>query len=369
MVTTQALAEKVRYVVQSLDRTRELTSLMITDLQKRSIGKSAFVLIESGIAVLRRLNNLVIPTPPLSKSGVKDILNLASADYEKNFARLRDKMHAHRQVMPMLEELAAWTSMHDDYVQYFRAEFMSAYERIRARESGLPKIKAAKPLNDRIRERVRASSPMGEPQLNASKHALYSQSGPAVMLNGPANRGQEVLDTFDVLDLCVTLNQAVKGIEWYARLTVVLFLVEAFAMFDALYNDENPDPALRELSFLEALRQDAGLPPDAKSDAAIRILENAQVQIDAKGVRDRTLRNHIGAHVDVDQPLSSLVAAIESYDWLRLANAVASSKQSFRQACEAGPLYLRLLARHKAPLRGITIGGSPDAPSYDDVAR
>ena len=95
---------------------------------------------------------------------------------------------------------------------------------------------------------------------------------------------------------------------------------------------------------------------------------HSQVQIDAKDVRDRTLRNHIGAHVDVDQTLSSLIAAIESYDWLRLANAVAFSKQSFRQACEAGPLYLRLLARHKAPLRGITIGESPDAPSYDHAA-
>ena len=89
------------------------------------------------------------------------------------------------------------------------------------------------------------------------------------------------------------------------------------------YDDENPDPALREPSFLEALSHDAGSPPDAKGDAAIRILENAKTQIDAKGVRDRTLRKHIGGHVDADQPLSSLIAAIESYDWRGLANAMA----------------------------------------------
>jgi hypothetical protein len=368
MATATDLAQKVRYVVQGLERTREITSALPTDLQKRSIGKSAFVFIESGINLLRRLNNAVAPTAASPRSDVKDILNLAKEDYEANFALLRDKMHAHRQDVPDLDALNAWTSMHDDYVEYFANEFGIAYAKIRLRDPALPKMKVAKPLPERVKKRISKVTATSDNYFNASKQGLFSSSGLSVMLGGASERGQEVIDAFDVLSLVLRINKAVGGVGEYSHLTAILYLVEAIAMFDALYDDQNPDPARREQSFLDELR---GIQKPSNYtldnwDFPVEALENAQTQINARSVRDRTLRNQLAAHVDPDIPLATLVTSLEAYNWHALWQAVEFSQQTFRQACEYGPIFLRTLARHGTPVPGVLqVVHSDSPPSYD----
>lgn len=369
MPTTHELATKIRYVIQSLDRTREITSVLSTDLQKRSVGKSAFVLVESGVAFLRRLNNLVPVPPRASKADVKEILNNIEADYEKHFAVLRGKMHAHRQELPMLDALKAWSIMHDDYIAYFREEFAIAYERIRQRDITLPKkIKPAKPLSERLKARLQKATKTSDLYFNLSKQGLFSRSGTSAMLGGAAERGQEVLDTFDVLELCQKINVGVKGTEEYTRLSAILYLVEAIAMFDTLYDDQNPDVSLREESFLDKLRnwpKPDNYPFD-NWDFPVTALENAQKQIEAKSVRDRTLRNKMAAHIDADEPLPTLLLELQHYDWNALASAVIFSRQQFNLACEYGPVWLKPLARHGTPLKGVlAIDHGPEQISYD----
>jgi hypothetical protein len=85
---------------------------LTSDLKERSVGKSAFALIDRESRSFAASTNLVASASPPSKSEVKDILNCASEDHKTNFVRLRDQMHACRQAAPMLAELVAWRSMH-----------------------------------------------------------------------------------------------------------------------------------------------------------------------------------------------------------------------------------------------------------------
>lgn len=368
MSTTQELAEKVRCIIQSLDRTQEITSVLGSDLQKRIIGKSAFVLVGSGVIILRRLNNAVPATAKSPKRAVKDILNTAEEDYEKNFSLLRNKMHAHRQEVPMLHALTAWQVMHYDYIRYFRGEFLNAYMKIKTRDRALPTIKPAKPLSQRLRQRIHKATKTSDLYFNASKQGLFSSSGLSVILGGPSERGQEVIDTFDVLALCEKIELAVKGVEGYSNLVAILYLVDAISMFDALYDDQNPEIYLREPSFLDEIRslEKTATYASGTFDFLIAALSNAKTQIDARGIRDRNLRNRLAAHIDADIPLSDLISELKGYNWAGLREAVHFSHETFRTVCECGPIFLRALAKHGTTLKG-ALGlehGSPP-PSYD----
>jgi hypothetical protein len=362
------VAAKVCYAIHELDQTRELTGSLELDLHRRCVGKSAFVLVESAIRLLRRLNNAV-PTQSNDRTEIRKALNIAASDYESNFSLVRDKMHAHRQAVPGIDALNAWRSMHDDYVAYFRDELATIYEKIRCRGGRLPSLRQVECLPPHVRDKIRTSTIIDDRYLNASKQGLFSSSGCSVMLSGPGERGQEVLDAFDTLDLYQRLNEAVRGIPSYERTVVVLYLVEAIAMFDALFDDQNPDQARREPAFLDLIRQQSWLRADwqARNDYAVAVLEDAQRQIGQHGMRDRALRDKIAAHIDIDKPLEEMQRSLEQFDWASLSAAVAFARKCFDMATEHGPIVYRVLARHRHPMRGIVSVNHVDPPaSYSD---
>lgn len=346
-----------------MDRTRALTRALDVDLHKRIIGKAGYVFADSAIELLRRLNNLV----PGPKSSVRDTLNQSSDDYEDTFAIVRDKMHAHRQEVPPLDALSSWRNLHDDYLVYFRSEFYDSYEMIRRRDSSLPPIAVATDLKDEEKQRIREACALDDRHFNVSKQGLYSSSGTSVMLSGPGERGQEALDVFDSIDLCTAIHRSVDGSAEYEHLTATFYLTEAITLFDVLYSDQNPIPELREPSLLDRLREFEWTGrPMPNADWPVRALEDAERQVTARGVRDRSLRNKIAAHLDADEPLPSLLADISSYDWKELVMAVDFSRKTFVCTFEYGPIIWKVLAKHRAPLTG-TLGVHHDdpPPAYD----
>jgi hypothetical protein len=365
MATAAELALKVEYALHSIDRTRALTRALEVDLHKRIIGKAGYVFVDSSIELLRRLNTLV----PGRKRHVRGSLNKASDDYEDTFAIVRDKMHAHRQEVPPLDALSSWRNLHDDYLAYFRSEFHQAYEMIRQRESSLPSIGVAADLSDEEKRRIREACALDDRHFNVSKQGLYSSSGSSVMLSGPAERGQEVLDVFDGIELCTAIHQAVDGNAEYEQLTATFYMTESIALFDVLYSDQNPTAELRELSLLDRLRafEWPGTPmPNA--DWPVKALEDAERQITARGVRDRSLRNKIAAHLDADEPLPNLIADVNAYDWKELVMAVDFSRNTFVRAFEYGPIIWKVLAKHRVPITGILGVHHSDPPAPYDAA-
>lgn len=365
MATALEIAQKVEYALQSIDRTREITAALDVDLHKRIIGKAGYVFVDSAIELLRRLNGLV----PGRKRDVRDALNQSSDDYEDTFAIVRDKMHAHRQEVPPLDALSSWRNLHDDYLAYFRAEFHAAYELIRRRDPSIPAIGTAAGLSDDEKRRIRSACTLDDVHLNVSKQGFYSSSGSSVLLSGPGERGQEVLDAFDGVELCATVHQAVDGNAEYERLTATFYLTEAIALFDALYSDQNPQAAFCQPSLLDRLRAFdwAGTPP-ANAGWPEKALADAERQITARGVRDRTLRNKIAAHLDVDEPLPNLLAEIDAYNWKELCMAVAFSRNTFTSAFEHGPIIWKILAKHRVALSGVLAVHHSDPPKPYDAA-
>lgn len=353
------IAEKLVYAVAAIDRVRALTPLLHADHERRMIGKAAFLFIDSAIALIPRLNNLVQVSAPRDRQDVKDVVRSTREDYEAHFAAVRDKMTAHRQEQPPFDELRDWRNIQDDYIAYLRDDIAEAYSLIRGRDPSLSELTAVQPFSGAEQAAISAATtPTGGLFFDVSAQRIASGGMPTAILGGPNARGQDVLAANDVLQLLATLVEVLSLDREYGVLLRILYLTEAITFFDVLFDDQSPNPGRREPSFRDELIA------HADATASVKILKSAALSLHA-GVRDRALRNRFAAHLDVDTPLASLVAEAISYDWPMLSDSVGAALDAFYQACKA-TFWLRPLLVHRQQLRGaIGMINNDPAPQYE----
>lgn len=204
MPTPKDFAEKIVFAIEAIDRVRMMTALLHTDHEKRMIGKAAFLFIDSGIAQLRRLNNLIVGGKVLKTS-----LNATATDYETHFSVVRDRLTAHRQEQPPLDELRDWRNIQDDYLAYLRSDMAELYELIRQRDQSLPALTNVPNLTERQSQAlIDATRPPVGQFIDMSAQALASSYTTTALMSGPAARGQDVLAVIDTMRVLSQMDRA-----------------------------------------------------------------------------------------------------------------------------------------------------------------
>ena len=141
------LAEKVRFCVQSMCGVRWLTSLMPDDYSKRLVARPTFLYLDAFLQLAPRLKNEL-------KGIKKDVLDVheclrkLESDYEGNYSRIRDKLTAHRQELPLADLIEAWNEVDLVSTTIFTEDAETIYRLMADLHPDVPAYTEFKGVND-----------------------------------------------------------------------------------------------------------------------------------------------------------------------------------------------------------------------------
>lgn len=343
------LHEKALYCLQMMSLARHIANGLDEDDLKRIVGRFVLVVLDSYIPLARRLKNLL--AAPKATKTLGDELNKLADDYHGYYDRIRDKLSAHRQDLPIDEAWDTWNEIDAVTVTVLTDDAISTYQRLARLDAQVPPF--APLAAESEPNLVAPATTTASEDLKFSADTLAMTRGEAgiVPTHVVQVRGGEVLSVIHILNATATLVERIKLDLDAARLLKTMLIVDLCNLYDLLYGvAAGHDPG--QPSFLDIL-EDGRSSGGAFAGAAL--LRADVADFDRAKLDDlRFLRNKICAHVDWALPLAHLLSELDQLDDAFFNDLYKPAFDGFVAACQADPatnIFL-LLGR---PLAGLKL--------------
>jgi hypothetical protein len=337
---------KALYCLQMMSLARRIADQLGNDDHRRIVGRFALVFLDSYLEIARRLKNL-LKAPKTTKQLNTDLNKLAD-DYHDYFDKIRDKLAAHRQDLPIDEAWEVWNQIDAATVGILTDNAIATWLNLTAIDASAPAYAPFGVESDP--QLVAASGTPPLPGLKFSVDTLSMTRGEAgIIPTHPVQvRGGEVVSVVHTLNAEIETVGRLKSDLATQRLAKTMVVIDLCNLYDLVYgkaagNDPEQD------SFLEILETGG----TAKHFDGAPLLRATVANLDHPALAVlRRLRNKICAHVDWKEPLTQLLADLDAIDDAFLEPLYRFAFDAYVEACKADP-FTRVLLMKDVRLEGL----------------
>lgn len=300
------------------------------DYVKRIFGRFLFTYLDSFTKLAPQLKNQ-IKQMGTNVSSIHERLKKLLDDYESDYAIIRDKLSAHRQILSLPETIECWNDIDLISVGYFIDECVEIYHELRILNPTLPTYNdSADYQNTSLAESLK-ELPIENFKVTLSSDvlALTREKTVGLIPNGEfQHKGSQIASIIDMLrieyGILNTTNPANKDFD---RILKSLIIVDTISLIDNLYPTTTANIVHQEKSFLEL--------GEEVNQIGIKILADAHASLDTSRInRVRQIRNKISAHIDASTNITDLLNQLDQLDFIDIDKISVNQSKLFCSCCE-----------------------------------
>lgn len=340
------LHTKALYCLQMMSFARRIADQLGSDDHRRIVGRFALVFLDSYIEIAGRLKNL-LKTPKAAMQLNTDLNQLADG-YHGCFDKIRDKLAAHRQDLPIDEAWDVWNQIDAATVGVLTDDAVATWQKLTAIDANVPPYAPYGVKSDP--QLVAAPGAPPPPGLKFSIDTLsMTRREAGIIPTHPVQvRGGEVVSAIHTLNAEIEILGRLKYDLTTQRLAKTMVVIDLCKLYDLVYGTAaGHDP--RQDSFLDILEA-GGMTKHFDGAPLLRATVANLDQAALKRLRD--VRNKICAHVDWKEPFAQLLADLDAIDDTFLDPLYRFACDAYIEACQTD-LFTRVLLMKDVPLAGL----------------
>lgn len=345
------LAEKVLYCLRIMSLIDWLTQFISDDYNKRILARHILVYLDSFIELSPQLKNKIKNTGA-NVNTAKQKLNQLRQDYEAFYSKIRDKLTAHRQDLPLVQRIEAWNEIDNTTVKSFIDDALNAYNEL----NNLSNI--VKPFTEfEYKQNCQLTNSLNNLNTNNINSPKISSDNLAVSRDNTSalipctemqHRCSQITSVLSIIKFLQYIYPALSLDRDTKRLGKAMITVDIFNLIDNLYPFYHSDPAHNIKSLLKICQEE-------NLDKCL-ILENSHNNRDTNTENEfREVRNKIAAHVDSKETLNDLIALLDSKNIQQLIDKVLNpANQAFQDWCRSNPTTQVFLVDLNPEIKNVT---------------
>lgn len=360
------LAEKVLYCVQMMRLIGWLTDLINDDQEKRVLARHILVYVDAFLKLAPVLKNQIKATG-VEVNTVHELLNCLRKDYESFYAKIRDKLSAHRQDLPLVDIIEAWNEIDDVTVNTFINEASQIYNLLNSLNSIVPSFIESDDVRSSDLKFKLENLPKQERSSGvelAMDNLAFSRPNTVnkICTSEIEKRGSQVVSILDTIKVLFRLYQILTLGKDTERLGKAMIIVDTINLIDNLYPKICTDAKYKVNSFLEISQQ--------QGHRGYQILKEAYEQRDINAESGlREVRNKIAAHVD-NNPSQNLKVLLDLLDLTTIEHlrqqVFLPAKDTFMKCCQQDVKTSSLLCHGTSLTRVTRLIKTDDFKPYSD---
>jgi hypothetical protein len=342
-LATNELAEKVRYCVQAIRSIQWLTGLMPDDHSKRLVARMTFLYVDAFLKLAPQLKNRLRETGA-NVSEVHREIGQLTTDYESFYARIRDKLTAHRQEMDIADLIEAWNENDLVTLTVFSDEIFRLYSAMSSMHSDVPDYEDMAGVNAEATEKIvrDGCSDVVTDGVTAATDCLAITRPQTVTIIPTCDLQRKVMQIISIIDTFKFTNHLhglFIGCSDLKRIVRAMLVIDAINLIDNVFPRTGNGPE-HVSSLLEIARNEGS--------SATEVLETAATLRDAMAEgRVRVIRNKIAAHVDAVESLRDLLQRLDALAGRDLSAIVNHGISTINKFCVRGDMANILLIHGK----------------------
>lgn len=357
------LTENILYCLRMMSLSDWLTQFISDDYQKRVLARHTLIYLDSFIALASQLKNKIKNTGA-NVNTVKHKLNQLRQDYEEFYSKVRDKLAAHRQDLPLVQRIELWNEIDNTTVKSFINDASNIHSDLRNLSSIVqPFTEFESKLNCQLISKLSSFDTQysNSPKIS-SDNLAFSRNNTSVVIPccEMQQRCSQITSVLNTIKFLQDIHPILAIDKDTKRLSEAMITIDVFNLIDNLYPFNHSNPSHNIKSLLEICR---------KEDLdKCSILENSHNNRD-KNTEDkfREIRNRIAAHVDSKENLNDLIALLDSKEIQQLIDKVFDpARKAFQDWCQSDIATIVFLVDLDPEIKNVTeiedLGG---CKSYD----
>lgn len=322
---------KVAFIYKHLDACYYFKDEDISDHARRCFLRFFFVLIDDLLKVVPKTKNQLNASNQIDreqKTHLESAISQLRGTFDRAYDLIRDKLSAHQQPIEFMDILRWWTEIDITTIETFyneahdiRSIFKSAGRDIFVPIRDYSKIDIPTHLDI-----SKGPAPF---QISAGRLA---SAKPNTIFSVPCHVSQEkiqiVVSLIEFLDIEFAVTSLLNGPETEYKRTLFdiawwLIIIDCCSLMDNLYSDTTYDKSLINYWQEAGMK---GLPLLEECNRSRNVELEQQI---------RSVRNHVGAHVDAHNDIQTVYGEYEALDLRKIHEYVYYHINSFRSACRS----------------------------------
>lgn len=345
------LAEKVLYCLRMMSLIDWLTQFISDDYNQRILARHILVYLDSFIELAPQLKNKIKKTG-VNVNSAKQKLNQLRQDYEDFYSKIRDKLAAHRQDLPLVQRIELWNEIDNTTVKSFICDALNIYNDLNNLSNIVqPFTEFKSKQNCQLINNLNSLNTQNNnsPKLSSDNLAI-SRSNTSVVI--PCceiqHRCSQITSVLSTIKFLQDIYPALSLDRDTKRLGQAMITVDIFNLIDNLYPFTHSNPAHNIKSLLEICQEE--------NLDKYSILENSNNNRDINTEDEfREVRNKIAAHVDLKKTLNDLLVLLDSKNIQQLIDKVFNpANQAFQDWCQSDPATHIFLVHLNPEIKNIT---------------
>jgi hypothetical protein len=324
----EEVAKKLLYCVRMMNLIKWFSQAGSNDYRKRIISRSIFVYLDAFFNFAPQLKN-TLEKKNINVKTIHEKISKIRDEYDSYHARIRDKLAAHRQDLPILELFEVWNEIDTTTLDYFISESLDIYNLLHALKREEIEPYSDFPITFLTIKPASVNIPAAPVTLTSDNLALTRPNTVSfIPINDFQVRGSQINSIIEIIYYLGTMYPEDTQGKDFERLVKSILIVDVINLIDNIYPHTPTDVRYKIESFLEILQK--------HRLGGQAILEKLSIKRDVSlEGKIRGVRNKICAHVDDSDDLSHLFDLLDTLPIDDLNKVFIPAVDAFYKACNA----------------------------------
>jgi hypothetical protein len=313
---------------------RWLISVSGDDYRRRVLGLSVLIHLRAYLDHAPQLKNK-LGAAGVTVAGAEQALARLRGDFESDYKRVRDKLGAHRQDLDMVDRLELWNAVDQLSTTLLVDDANDAWQALASSSGSLWAVDDFPAVRDEkiaagFGHSERTTGPGFEHTADNLGYAQENTASP-VLIPGMQERFGQVISIVRFGGE-VSVMSALTADRDVHRILQGLFVVSALNLLENLFPSVQVSKAEHRPQTLMAAFDADGRPE------AGDVLREAEAKLDISLIaRILSVRGHIAAHIDQQQPLKASLAELDQLSMDDVSQLLRAPYDALREACTHVP--------------------------------
>ena len=341
------IIKKTLYCVQMINLIKWFSNAGADDYKKRIISRSIFVYLDAFFNFAPQIKNS-LESRDVNVKTIHEKIGKIRDEYEQYHSKIRDKLAAHRQDLPIIETFEVWNEIDIITLDYFITEVLDIYNLLHAlKRDEIPAYFDFPITSKKIKPS--AAVVTTKPTLTSDNLALTRPSTVSfIPCNAFQKRGSQINSIIDTTYFLGTMYPDENLSKDFERLVKSMIVVDVINLLDNLYPYTPSDPKHKIESFFEILET------SKLAGHKVLVSYNAKRNF-ALEDKIRNVRNKICAHIDSTETLDNILNYLDNLTIDELNLIFIPAVEAFGKSCQAD-FRTRLLLMNNMNLSDDVIG-------------
>ncbi len=323
----EELIKKTLYCVRMMNLVKRLSNVATNDYKKRIISRSIFVYLDAFFNFAPQIKNS-LDKKDVNVKSINEKISKIRDEYEDYYSKIRDKLTAHRQDLPILETFEVWNDIDVTTLDYFITEVLDIYNLLH----GLKRNEITSYSDFTIASvelKPSTSNIPTTPSIASDNLALTRPNTISlVAINQIQYRGTQINSIIDTIYYLASILPDEAQSKDLERLIKSMLIVDLINLLDNLYPYNPSDGSHKIESFYEISNNEN--------------LKGYQILVQSYTTRNialeeriRTIRNKICAHIDTTESLETLLDYLDKFTIDEFNLLFVPLRTAFKKSCQA----------------------------------